>query len=177
MPAIDQVAMQAFVTAGQTAPTTSAKGKALEDMICYLFGLVPGIEVTERNEMNVFLTEEIDVAFWNAGATDGLSFLPNILLVECKNWSNAVSSMEVAWFDTKLRHRGQDFGILVALNGITGNADEITRAHQTVAAALLEKRRLIVLTVPQLLALGTTDDLVLLIKKKLCQLAVRGAIA
>jgi hypothetical protein len=80
-----------------------------------------------------------------------------------------VSSGEVAWFITKLRNRGLDFGILVSTRRITGNAPDLTAAHHIVATALLEKRRLLVLN------LTCTDELALLIKKKLCQLAVKGS--
>lgn len=92
-------------------------------MICYLFGLVPGVAITHRNDMNPFNTEEIDVALWNEQDAGGLHFLPNVILIESKNWSNPVSSIEVNWFDTKLRNRGLDFGILISPHGITGDAD------------------------------------------------------
>ncbi len=54
-----------FFTIGDTATTTTEKGKALEDLTCYVFDKIPGISVTARNELNMFDTEEIDVAFWN----------------------------------------------------------------------------------------------------------------
>jgi hypothetical protein len=176
MPAIDYVTLQGFIAAGQTAETTAAQGRALEDMICYLFGLIPGVTITHRNEQNAFDTEEIDIALWNEGETGGFHTLPSIILIECKNWSNAISSIEVNWFDSKLRNRGLDFGILVAPRGITGNAADLTAAHAVVAAALRERRRFVVLTTDELLGLPTTEALALLIKKKLCDLAVRGTI-
>jgi hypothetical protein len=54
------------------------KGRALEDLICFLFPLVPGIEIAQRNALNAFETEEVDVALWNARPTDGFYFLPNL---------------------------------------------------------------------------------------------------
>jgi hypothetical protein len=171
--AIDQAQVQAFVDAGVNAATTAVQGRALEDLICYLFDLVPGITITHRNAMNVFANEEIDVALFN----EGIVSLPNIILVEAKNWSNRVGSIEVAWFLTKLHNRGLDFGILVTTLGITGNADDLNAAHHTVAVALAQKRRLIVITTDELLALTDTDQLLHLIKTKLCDLAVKGTIA
>jgi hypothetical protein len=106
MSLIDQALIQGFIDTGLNAQTTTEQGKALEDLACYLFGLVPGIAITHRNEMNAFDTEEIDVALWNDGVPDGFHFLPYIILIECKNWSHRVSSVEVSWFDTKLRNRG-----------------------------------------------------------------------
>lgn len=80
------------------------------------------------------------------------------------------------WFDTKLRNRGMEFGILVATKGITGNAYDLTAAHKIVADALKEKRRLVVLTPNEIIALAETDDLCHLLKKKMCELAVKGAL-
>ncbi|MBP1092156.1 restriction endonuclease [Bradyrhizobium diazoefficiens] len=177
MPAIQTATLQGYVAIGTGAGTTAVRGRALEDMICYLFGLVPGVSITHRNDMNPFNTEEIDVALWNEQDATGLHFLPNVVLIESKNWSNPVSSIEVNWFDTKLRNRGLDFGILVSPHGITGDADDLTAAHHIVATALKERRRLVVLTTGELLALADTDALGHLIKKKLCDLAVKGTIS
>jgi len=168
--------MQAFVDAGNAAATTAGKGKALEDLICYVFNQVPGIAITKRNALNAFENEEIDVALWNERDVNGLSFLPNIVLIECKNWSKAVGSIEVNWFDSKLRNRGLDFGILICANGVTGNGTERNAAHDTVAAALREKRKLIVITTDAIVAMNNTDQLVILIKENLCELAVSGTI-
>jgi hypothetical protein len=95
--------LQGYINVGRNAGTTAEKGRALEDLICYLFGLVPGVTITHRNDMNAFDTEEIDVALWNDQDATGFNFLPNVILIESKNWSHAVSSIEVNWFDTKLR--------------------------------------------------------------------------
>lgn len=168
--------MQAFVDAGNAAATTADKGMALEDLICYVFGQVPGIAITMRNALNAFGNEEIDVALWNEQHDNGIPFLPNIILIECKNWSKAVGSIEVNWFDSKLRNRGLDFGILVCANGVTGNGGDRNAAHDTVAAALREKRKLVVITTDAIVAMNNTDQLVTLIKERLCELAVSGTI-
>jgi hypothetical protein len=172
VPAIDPTVVQGYIDAGIGAATMAARGKALEDLICYVFGLVPGIAITHRNELNVFANEEIDVALFN----EGLPFLPHIVLIEAKNWSNRVGSIEVAWFTTKLANRGLDFGILVTTLGITGDPVDLTAAHQTVGVALAQRRRLIVITTDELRALPDTDALILLIKRKICDLAVKGTI-
>ncbi|PTE21594.1 hypothetical protein C5F48_11490 [Cereibacter changlensis JA139] len=173
MPAIDQARVQALISIGQNAATTFDKGRALEDLICEVFGLIPGIAITHRNQMNQFDTEEIDVALFN----EDIHSLPNIILVEAKNWSNRVGSIEVAWLLTKLQNRGLDFGILVTTHGITGDAADLSRAHAQVAAALVQKRRLIVITTAEIQALQDTDALVKLIKTKLCGLAVTGTVS
>lgn len=177
MPAILKETVEGYFEVGTNGVTTADRGRALEDLICYIFAQVPGIAITRRNELNAFLTEEIDVALWNDGHPDGFFFLPNIILVECKNWSHRVSSAELNWFDSKLRNRGLPFGVLVAAQGITGDAAEITAAHSIVAAALREGRRLVVINGAEILGLGHTGDLVRLVKEKLCDLAVKGTIA
>jgi len=177
MTAIVRATMEAYVEAGANGATTAAQGRALEDMICYVFTQVPGIAITRRNEMNAFHTEEIDVALWNDGHVDGFFFLPNIILVECKNWSGRVSSTELSWFDAKLRSRGLSFGVLVAANGITGDTAEITAAHSIVAGALREGRRLVVIKCDELLTLVDSTELVRLVKEKLCDLAVKGTVS
>lgn len=177
MVAILQATVEAYVEIGANGATTGEQGRALEDLICYVFAQVPGISITRRNELNAFQTEEIDVALWNDGHPDGFFFLPNIILVECKNWSDRVSSAELNWFDSKLRNRGLPFGVLVTPQGITGDAAGITAAHSIVAAALREGRRLVVITSDELLTLTDSTQLVQLVKEKLCDLAVKGTVA
>lgn len=160
----------------KNSSTTTEQGRSLEDLVCYVFGKVPGITITHRNQLNTFHSEEIDVALFNEKRPRILDFLPNVILVEAKNWSRPVGSSEVSWFYTKLRNRGLDFGILVALRGITGDSQEHTSAHQIIAQALMDRRKMLVLTADDLLSLANTDDLVKLIKLKLCELAVAGTL-
>lgn len=176
MPTISRTTVGAYIGAGAHGATTAAQGRALEDLVCYVFAQVPGISITRRNEMNSFHTEEIDVALWNDGHADGFFFLPNIILVECKNWSRRVGSTEVSWFDSKLRSRGLGFGVLVAPNGITGDEVDLTAAHSIIAAALREGRRLVVIRSDEFLALADSAELVRLVKEKLCDLAVKGTV-
>ena len=114
MPVIAAATVQAYIDTGRNGQTTAVQGRALEDLICYVLGQVPGVAITHRNELNAFDTEEIDVAIWNDGHPDGFFFLPNIVLVECKNWSSRVGSGELSWFEAKLRSRGLAFGVLIA---------------------------------------------------------------
>lgn len=176
MAAISQATVAGHIAIATNGATTAERGKAYEELICYVFSQVPGVSMTRRNAMNAFQTEEIDVAVWNDGHADGLFFLSNIILIECKNWSNSVGSIEVNWFDTKLRNRGLDFGVLVATNGITGDANDLTAAHSIVAAALRERRRLVVIRGDEILGLTDSSELVKLIKEKLCDLAVMGTV-
>jgi hypothetical protein len=156
------------------AQGAAAKGRALEDFICFLFPFVPGIEIVQRNALNAFQTEELDIALWNDRHQAGLYFLPHLLLIECKNWSNAVGSQEVSYFVSRLRQRGCDHGILFATNGVTGVPEDLTRAHFEVATALAAGIRVMVITTPDIAGLKNSDDLVTILKLKLCQLTVAG---
>ena len=156
--------------------TTAVRGKAFEDLISYLFDRIPGVEITQRNALNAFNTEEVDIAIWNNRKSTGLYFLPHIVLIECKNWSSPVSSIEVNWFATKLESRGRDFGILIANNGITGDPADLTVAHAVLARHLERGRQIIVINTMEIQGLRETKDVVKIIKEKLCVLAVSGTI-
>ena len=163
-----------LMAAGAAAANTTQQGRAYEDLVCYIFEAVPGISETFRNQVNVLQSEEIDVVFWNERSPDGFWFLQEIILVECKDWSTAVGSHHVSWFLNKLRAKALLFGVLVAANGITGNADDRTAAYAILNQALLEGRRIVVLTTQDLLAINSPSALVALIKKKLCQVTLQG---
>ena len=164
------------LNAGNIGATTAIKGKAFEDLVCYLFGHIPGVEITQRNALNNFATEEIDVAIWNEKRPKGLYFLPHIVLIECKNWSNPVSSIEVNWFASKLENRGRDYGILIANNGITGAAADLTAAHSIVSTHLAKGRHIIVINRAEISQLQETQDIIKLMKQKLCSLTLSGTV-
>lgn len=155
---------------GATAPV---KGRAAEDLVCYLFDKVPGVKVMERNVIDYAGSEEVDIVCWNEQKTNGFDFLPRILFVECKSWSNPVGNEQVAYFHTKIKERALPVGFLFASKGITGGADPLRNANSTIATALGEGRQLIVLTAENVQTLGSTLDLVELMHVKLCQLAAR----
>ena len=168
--------IQNLFETGDLAETTTEQGRALEDLVCYILEKVPGIEVAKRNTLNTFETEEIDVAFWNSRQRNGFYFLPNIILVECKNWSQPIGSQEVSYFVQRLQNRGRDHGILVAANGITGSAKDRDRAHYEIAMALGRGLHVLVLTRAEIETLTDTAQLVRLSKGKLCELAVSGTV-
>lgn len=157
--------------------TNQIKGRAFEDLACYIFETIPGVSIALRNQMNAYQNEEIDVAIWNDKSRHGLHFLPNVVLIECKNWSKPVSSIEVNWFCQKLASRGLDFGILIANNGITGNLEDLNAAHNTIAYHLAQKRRVIVITRDEIDTLASTAQIIHLMKEKICLLSVSGRIS
>jgi hypothetical protein len=176
MTVIDRHHVAKLLAEGDCATTTTARGRALEDLIVYLFELIPGITVTARNALNAFQAEEIDVAFWNDGDPAGLRLFDHIVLVECKNWTHRAGYPELAVFNDKLSSRGRPMGIFVAAAGITGDPTARTAAHEVLSRALQNGREIIVLTRREIEELADTDDLVLLLKRKRAQLAVSGTI-
>jgi hypothetical protein len=145
-----------------------------EDLICEVFETIDGIGLTERNTLNARRSQEIDLAFWNDQQhPSGLWFLPDRILVECKNWTKRVGSAEVSWFDAKLRRRGPSgrFGILFAANGVTGDPADHSAARDIVDQALAEGRELIIITNDKLSSIASAADLVRLLKIKLTRLA------
>ena len=166
----------AHLKAVSDAIATDTKGRALEELVSFLFSQVPGITIVQRNVLNAFRTEEIDVALWNRQHPRGFYFLPHQILIECKNWSVACGTTEVSYFSTRLENRGCEYGIFIAINGITGDPATLTAAHFELSTALSHGRRLIIITGDELRQLMNTDDLIRLTEKKLCQLVASGTI-
>jgi hypothetical protein len=176
MPAYSRTKIRKFLLAADAASTSDAKGTAFEDLVCYLFEKIPGITISHRDEVNRFGSEEVDIAFWNEQHPKGLKAFGAFLLVECKNWSGTVGCPAVRDFLGKLRNRGLDFGILIAANGVTGSPGEGDAAHHEVSLALAAKLRMIVITRAEMEGLKTSDELVTMIKRKVCQLIGSGTV-
>jgi len=153
------------------APTNDAKGDALEELGRYLLGTVAGVEFLRRNILDAPRAHELDLAFWNDQRISLLHFVDAVLIAECKASAVPVGSNEVGWFVRKLQDRGASHGILIALNGITGDGNQ--SAHSEVKGALIrDKIRILVLTREEILALATTGDLANLLKEKEMQLTL-----
>lgn len=174
MPRYSSQRIMRYLQRGDAATTTTEKGEALEDLICYVFERVPGVSVIERNEPSAFNDEEIDVLFWNEKHNRGLYFLPCVFIAECKNWSTPVGSRGVVTFKSTLKSRGCDHGILVATNGISGTSEPPTEAHHQIATALSEMFHILVITREEIEALSDTDSLVELLQRRLCGLSRKG---
>jgi hypothetical protein len=176
MATFDPGRITALFAQADAAATTAEKGRALEEIVCHLVGTVDGVEISYRNVLNAFETEEIDVAFWNNQWPGGLHFFPNIILAECKNWSAAVGSQEVAYFFHRLRERACTHGLLIAAQGITGSAQDLTRAHSIIAQALKDGIRILVITRSEISAIQSPLMFIQLLKNKILGLTVCGTI-
>jgi hypothetical protein len=175
MPAYDKAKIQGYLHTVDTSPKQAVRGKAYEELACYLFSLVPGITITGRNEMNTFATEEIDVACRNEQDPAGLRLFDAFFLVECKGWNDPVNSEQVAWFLMKIEHRGLDFGVLMAAHGITGVQEHLTAANFLVSFALATKKiKMVIITREEIERLNSGEELAQLIIEKVTRLHATG---
>jgi hypothetical protein len=164
-----------FALAADTTKAVNERGKALEELLTLLMAEVPGVTVFATNSLDVFRSQEVDLVLANNQHEDGLVSFGREVLVECKNWKDPVGASEVAWLYTKLRTRGLSHGILVAMNGITGDGFARTSANSILAHALSEQIRIVVLTRVDLEAVHQGSDLTHLCRQReLALLSTRG---
>ena len=170
---IDREAISAAFELGEVAENTTECGRILENLIADLFSKCEGIRHHQNNLLNSAGSSEIDVCFWNSQKHDGFPFLPNILVAECKNTAGRMGSAEIRNFRGKLQDMRLDFGLFIAANGITGNAENLRAAHDAVRAAFQNKISIAVLTKLELIELENTDDLIRLVQDKILMLTVQ----
>jgi hypothetical protein len=120
---------------GDQAATTEEKGAALEDVVVQSFCRVQGISFILRDKTNYAHSSEIDILLANQRHPQGLPFLSDYLMFECKNWATAVNSATVEGFIARVRGARLEIGILVATNGVTGDPDERTAANDIIRRA------------------------------------------
>jgi hypothetical protein len=156
-PALDAIAAER---------NSERKGRLLERMIADLFTSIPGLTLDGEDIVNAFKSEEVDLIFWNDQHDEGFRFLDCPLIVECKGWSRPVAGREVRYFATELKDKGRRNGIFVALNGITGDEQNLTAAFFYVAA-MIEGVQVLVLTGEELAALQYAEGLISIFRSKL----------
>jgi hypothetical protein len=153
--------------------SAKARGDALEDLICHLLEAIPGV-VVSRNQVDYFKSMEVDVVAGNAKQAAWMALLPDVFLVECKNWNDAVDSASVTEFASKLRYKGISLGVLVAANGITGNKEDLTSAHFRLAIEQSEGRRVLVVSLEDINSLTTSEEFVELLRDTFLRLVGSG---
>ncbi|RAJ61718.1 restriction endonuclease [Streptomyces sp. Amel2xB2] len=174
MPKYSITKIEEYVSLGMDKSlTTKARGDALESLVCYLFGEIPGL-MTQSNGVDVFKGSEIDVSVANTQEARWMQVLPVCFLVECKNWDAPVGAKEVGSFVTKLKEKGVQLGVLVAANGVTGNADNLTAAHFKIAMAQQDGHRILVITLSQLRELRTSEDFAELLCRSFLKVVASG---
>lgn len=172
---IDPGTVRALLLNASAAPTMDAKGKAYEELAEYLFSEVPGC-IVERNIVNKFKSEQVDLAVGNARVPDGLPLLAPVILVECKDWSAHVDSNTVGYFINICAGRKVELGVLMAANGITGDPDDLSHAHSLGMAAAPRGVTIIVITTDDIVALNGTGAFVELLNRRFLRAVASGAV-
>jgi hypothetical protein len=112
-----------LVVAVETAKTTDAKGRSLEELISRLLATIPGFSITGRIKT---ATEEIDISVLNNSDDPRWKKEAAIILGECKNWSSKCGKNEFVIFKEKLENRNRrcSLGFLISWNGF---AETVTK--------------------------------------------------
>lgn len=167
MVAIAQQEIIDHLAAGD-AGNTDQKGKALEDVVEQTLCLIDGVGLIHRNVEDLPGSLEIDLILYNHQVKGtGLPFLPPLLIVECKNWASPVNTATLRAFTSKIHRMKLKFGLLVAANGITGDAADITAAHAHLRDVFNRDDEIIlVITRAELCDATSTEDLGVLLRQK-----------
>lgn len=156
------------------AITNQEKGQSFELVSIYMFEHLNGVDVTEHDIR--MPSEEIDIVLWNAQTEEVLRPWDSVILVECKNWSTAVGASILDNFVNKVRRRSLSTGIFVAANSVTGGFIKGDGTEPGTAgiltSALQDGIRVIVITMDDIRAINSLDDIRALIKKRYCGLYV-----
>lgn len=140
--------------------TADSNGSLLEELIDSLFGAIPGVQRYAHDRISVSGNEEIDLAYSNTQAEDGLAHFGSDLLVECKSQGRPVSAQDVNWFATKLRRRQQNHGVLIALSGVSGRRAGYPRAGEAeVEGCAREGQQILVLVSEEIASLQSGEHL------------------
>lgn len=164
-------------SSASTAAVAKDKGKFFEEAASLCLCSIPGIEVVHANVSDDANSMEIDAVLYNQKSPDGLQFLEHHILVECKNWTNPVDSKAMRDFAGKIRAAHLTEGIIVAANGITGNAADVTSAHEVIRNAFVQDRvKVFILTKLNIETFKTVDDVVNHFRVMFTRIILRKAI-
>lgn len=123
--------------------------------------------------MSPMRAEQVDLAACHMGALDPL---PNLFLVECKYWDKPMTSTAVGYFINTCANRLVALGIILSKEGLTGNKDEATNAHSLAYGAASRGVHILVVTLDDLKALNTSDDLVTLLRRAWIRAVATGGV-
>lgn len=173
MALISQQRLRAFLAAGDTATSTTAKGAALEDAVDYLFNRFPGLRTVDRNARDVHGVREIDLFMRNDWSRSGMDFLHWFLIIECKNLATKVGYQDIVAFKDLLVTKNCPSGILVAAAGIAGETGK--DAWSAIEDAQKQGASILVLSRVDLESVTDTRDLRALLEHRLVHLALNGS--
>lgn len=160
---------------GDTATTAKDKGDALEDVLQMTFCSLPGVSVLRRNFVDSSGGMEIDLLLYNNVRLSPVSFLPEFVLVECKNWATKVNSATVRDFIGKLRACKLTVGILVAANGITGDPRDQTAANDIIRQAFdSDSIKVLLIKRTDIEAFRSTDQIIVFTQERFGDVILRS---
>lgn len=173
MPRYSQIKIRQLL-AQSDAGNTHVKGRIFEDLSLYLFDKFGGVRLAERNVLDASGSQEIDLALWNNRVIGPFDILDPIVICECKNEANPLSSAKVREFVHKLRTRGAKSGILISSSGIAGQLNGYKHANSVIMDALsIDGIKVIVIDRNDILSYANTDDLFNDVTEKYLQLTIR----
>lgn len=156
------------------AGNTHVKGRVFEDLALYLFEKFSGVRLADRNVLDASGSQEIDLALWNNRVIGPFDILDPIVICECKNEANPLSSAKVREFVHKLRTRGAKSGVLISSSGISGQLNGYRYANSVIIDALsIDGIKVIVIDREDIFSYSTTDDMLNDITEKYLQLTIR----
>lgn len=144
----------------------------MEELLCNLFKKIPGLSITKRNEDRKFEGRDIEIIFWNEQKLDGFYFLPNIIPIGAHRSLEKLEREHIRWFINRLKERGLSFGVLIAMNGLAEDEEERSFVRQQISSALSDERQIVILGGKDFEKINSAEQLVTLVKEKLCELAV-----
>lgn len=174
MPNYSRHRIDDFLARSDAALNSDARGRIFEDLVVYLMEKFQGVRVADRNVLDNAGAQELDVVFWNNRISSPFDFLDPILISECKNETNPLSSAKCREFIAKLRSRGANNGLLITSSGIAGQLNAYRYANSVIMDALTADRiKVIVVDRDEILSLENTHDLLRIISDKFLNLTLR----
>jgi len=167
----DPQVVREMITEAESAPNTDEQGHAYERALRYAFEAAGCL--VEQNLTNIGGAEEVDLGVGNLGS---FPLLPQIFLVECKDWDRPVDSKTVGYFLNIVRSRSLQLAIVVAPKGLTGDDSDMTYAHSLGAYAAAQAVKIVVITTDDLLAIESAADFTALLHRRYLRAVVNGGI-
>jgi hypothetical protein len=161
---------------GDAAATTREKGAALEDVVAWTFCSLDGMRVLKRDFVDRAGGSEIDLLLYNDPRFSPVPFLSEYLIVECKNWAAPVNSATVRDFIEKLRSCRLKVGILVAANGVTGDANDQTDANDSIRRVFdAEGIRILVIKRSEVESFRSLEQVLVFIQERYGEVILRSS--
>ncbi|MGH3630772.1 MAG: restriction endonuclease [Sciscionella sp.] len=150
-----------------------ARGKALEDLVQFVFSKVPSVKLYQRDARDEAGAQEVDLVFSHYPAISKIPISDITILIECKNEASPTSAADIREFGTKLRSRSLPIGVFVTTSGLAGTPGR--SAHAAIRDELATGSAIIVVTSSELANFDSHNELVRLLMARLLELrTLRG---